>query len=204
MRVRALADEMFVEFEPGSGLSAGDALPPENRALPPSGELPVARLYRTERPRLLRFFARRVGRAEAHDLVQEAFASLLAAVSRRPKSIEQPEAYLTRVATNLVLKRGRTAARRSTALHIPADEAALTGTDTEAHLEERDMLERLETAMLRLRPLTREIFMAHRLDGYTYREIAERTGLSVKRVEKHMSRAIARLDDILGMDTRCP
>jgi RNA polymerase sigma-70 factor (ECF subfamily) len=52
--------------------------------------------------------------------------------------------------------------------------------------------------MLRLRPLTREIFMAHRLDGYTYREIAARTGLSVKRVEKHMSRAIAQLDEILG------
>jgi RNA polymerase sigma-70 factor (ECF subfamily) len=87
-------------------------------------------------------------------------------------------------------------------LHVPADDAVLTGTDTEAQLEARDMLERLETAMLRLRPLTREIFMAHRLDGYTYREIAERTGLSLKRVEKHMSRAIAQLDDVLGMDTR--
>jgi RNA polymerase sigma-70 factor (ECF subfamily) len=202
MRVKALADEMFVEFELRSGLSAGDPLPPEDRALPPPDELPVARLYRTERPRLVRFFARRVGRAEAHDLVQEAFASLMAAVSRRPKSIEQPEAYLTRVATNLVLKRGRTATRRSTALHIPAEDVALTGADPLAHLEARDMLERLETAMLRLRPLTREIFMAHRLDGYTYREIAERTGLNVKRVEKHMSRAIAQLDDILGMGLR--
>ena len=56
------------------------------------------------------------------------------------------------------------------------------------------MLRRLERAMLRLRPKTREIFLAHRLDGYSYTEIAARTGLSVKGVEKQMSKAIAQLD----------
>ena len=47
--------------------------------------------------------------------------------------------------------------------------------------------------MLKLRPITREIFMAHRLDGLSYAEIADRTGLSVKGVEKHMSKAIAQV-----------
>ena len=42
------------------------------------------------------------------------------------------------------------------------------------------MLRRVETAALKMRPLTREIFMAHRLDGYTYAEIAELTGLNVQ------------------------
>jgi RNA polymerase sigma-70 factor (ECF subfamily) len=45
-----------------------------------------------------------------------------------------------------------------------------------------------------LKPITRQIFLAHRVDGYSYGEIAERTGLSVKGVEKHMSRAIAHID----------
>ena len=58
------------------------------------------------------------------------------------------------------------------------------------------MLDRLEQALLRLSPRTREIFLAHRLDGYTYSEIAHRTGLSVKTVEKHMTRAIAALDRV--------
>ena len=55
------------------------------------------------------------------------------------------------------------------------------------------MLRRMEAAMLKLRPITREIFMAHRLDGLSYAEIADRTGLSVKGVEKHMGKAIAQV-----------
>ena len=35
--------------------------------------------------------------------------------------------------------------------------------------------------------------MAHRLDGFSYAEIAEHTGMSVKGVEKQMSRAIVEL-----------
>ena len=47
--------------------------------------------------------------------------------------------------------------------------------------------------MLRLKPLTRQIFLACRLDGYSYAEIAEQTGLSIRGVEKQMSRAIKQL-----------
>lgn len=41
--------------------------------------------------------------------------------------------------------------------------------------------------------MTRNVFLARRLDGYSYVEIAERTGLSVRAVEKQMSRAIQQL-----------
>jgi RNA polymerase sigma-70 factor (ECF subfamily) len=74
------------------------------------------------------------------------------------------------------------------------------GDDLQAQLEARDILGRLEAAMLRLAPKTRKVFVARRIDGYSYKEIAARTGLSVKRVEKHMTRAIAQLDDILSAD----
>jgi len=62
------------------------------------------------------------------------------------------------------------------------------------------MLQRVEAAVLRLRPRTREIFMAHRVEGLSYAEIAQRTGLSVKGVEKQMSKAIAALDRMLERD----
>jgi RNA polymerase sigma-70 factor (ECF subfamily) len=39
--------------------------------------------------------------------------------------------------------------------------------------------------------------MAHRLDGLSYAEIAEQTGLSVKGVEKQMSKAIAEITRML-------
>jgi len=197
MRLTALADELF----DGAGIqpvaSGRDPLPSHERPAVRRAGRPLIELYRAERSRLLKFFGRRVGREEAQDLVHETFASFMATMARQPRPIERPEAYLTTIAGNIVTKRARTAARRSAALHVSAGDVTLAGPDPHAQLEARDVIERLETAMLRLRPLTREIFMAHRLDGYTYREIAERTGLSVKRVEKHMSRAIAQLDDIL-------
>src|SRR3546814_15960681 len=62
-----------------------------------------------------------------------------------------------------------------------------------AEVEARDVLNRVGAAMARLSPKTREIFMAHRLDGLSYKEIGEKTGLSVKGVEWHMSKAIAHI-----------
>ena len=40
--------------------------------------------------------------------------------------------------------------------------------------------------------------MAHRVEGLTYAQIAERTGLSVKGVEKQMSKALRQLDKLVG------
>jgi RNA polymerase sigma-70 factor (ECF subfamily) len=51
----------------------------------------------------------------------------------------------------------------------------------------------MERAMLKLPRSTREIFLAHRLDDMSYQEIADRTGLSVRQVERHMAKAIWRL-----------
>ena len=57
-----------------------------------------------------------------------------------------------------------------------------------------DLLRRLEDAMRNIPKLQREIFMAHRLDDMPYDEIARRTGLTVRRVERHMAKALYKLD----------
>jgi RNA polymerase sigma factor (sigma-70 family) len=56
-----------------------------------------------------------------------------------------------------------------------------------------ERLNALEKAVSRLPRTTREIFLAHRLEDMSYEEIAHRTGLSVRQVERHMARAIYRL-----------
>jgi RNA polymerase sigma-70 factor (ECF subfamily) len=56
------------------------------------------------------------------------------------------------------------------------------------------LLRRMEEAMLNMPKLQREIFMAHRLDDMSYGEIARRTGLTVRQVERHIVRAIYKLD----------
>lgn len=54
-------------------------------------------------------------------------------------------------------------------------------------------LQRIERVVSRLDWTTREIFLAHRLDDMSYTEIAERTGLSVKQVERRIAKAMRRL-----------
>ncbi len=56
-----------------------------------------------------------------------------------------------------------------------------------------DLLHRMEDAMRAMPKMQREIFLAHRLDDMSYGEIAERTGLTVRQVERHMAKAIYKL-----------
>jgi RNA polymerase sigma factor (sigma-70 family) len=164
--------------------------PPDRDGSSSSATAFLTGLYRDHSVRLRRFFRGRGSAWNADDLVQETFVRVAAATARAPVSIEQPRAYVNQVAQNLLREQARFATRRSTALHVSEDDVQLSGTDPIAQLEARDMLKRLEASMAKMTPATREIFMAHRIDGYTYAEISSRTGRSVKSVEKHIAKAI--------------
>ena len=174
-----------------------DPLPPEDVSSA-RATVSLDRLYRSQAPKLLRFLTRRSDRQDANDMMHEVFLRFAEAERRGAADIERPDAYLTQVATNLLRNRAREAFQRSTAAVDLATSSMVVATDLTAALEARDMLNRLQNAMLRLSPKTREIFMAHRLDGASYVQIADRTGLSVKTVEWHMSKAIAHLHRALG------
>jgi len=189
-----MLDGMRLARELPVGIGEGDPLPPDDRVIPSvPGRLET--LFREHRPRLLRFFSRRTSNDTAEDLTQQAFVRLAALDCDVIEGLESPGAYLHRTAVNLLKDEAKTAVRRAAHLHVPVDDAAIMGPDQIAALEARDMLVRLEAVMLRLKPRTREIFLAHRIDGYSYAEIAARTGLGIKAIEKHMSRAIAYIDD---------
>jgi RNA polymerase sigma-70 factor (ECF subfamily) len=135
---------------------------------------------------------------EAHDLAHDAFQRLIQLGNANVNMLEKPEAYLQQIARNLVFDKIKTARRRSFHLHIQSDYAALEGPALEPQLEARDMLNRVEAAMQQLKPRTREVFMARRVDGLSYAEISEQTGLSFKIIEKEMARAIAHLQQLFG------
>lgn len=176
-----------------AGIPEGEPLPPDDR-LPAVANHKLDFLYRSHRPRLLRFLSRRTSHDSAQDLAQQSFARLAALDQSKIEAIDCPSAYLHRTAINLLKDQARLDDRHAARLHVPIEDVALLAPDQIAALEARDMLARLEAAILRLKPRTREIFLAHRIDGYSYAEIAARTGLGVKAIEKHMSRAIAHLD----------
>ena len=64
-------------------------------------------------------------------------------------------------------------------------------------LDDAEIRRRLERAMRTVPRTTREVFLAHRLEDMSYREIAERYGLSVREVERHIARAIIAMDRAL-------
>lgn len=183
----------FDRFLPPARLDDGDPLPPEDRASPCTA-LASDALYRSQSPRLARFFARRTPRDEVADLVQESFRRLLGAATR----VERPEAYLSRIASNLVRDRASAAARHQEAAHESYDDEAVAGPDPHQQLEARDTVARLEEALTTLKPKTREIFLMHRLDGFSYAEIAEAKGMSIKGVEKQIAKALYLLKRRVG------
>lgn len=126
-------------------------------------------------------------------MVQQVFIRMAGKTDDQFTAIASPAAYLRQTARNLIRDNARAAERTSLHLHMPIEEAPVADADPIAALEARDRLSRIEAAVLRLKPLTRQIFLACRLDGYSYAEIAEQTGLSIRGVEKQMSRAIKQL-----------
>ncbi len=59
----------------------------------------------------------------------------------------------------------------------------------EAVVLARERVARLSVCLGRLSDKTREIFLAHRVDGMSYQQIAQRHQLSTSTVEKHIAKA---------------
>jgi RNA polymerase sigma factor (sigma-70 family) len=66
-------------------------------------------------------------------------------------------------------------------------------------LEMNDFDIRLQEAIAALDEKNRTVFLMNRLDDLTYNQIAENLGLSVKAIEKRMSKAMAFLKDRLNV-----
>ena len=172
-----------------------DPLPPLDRLTEADWLADIERLYRNRAAGLIQHFAGETrDRDSARDLVHEAF-SRLTAVGFGKRLVSRPDSYLFRICLNLFHDRGRAdTLRRALETEI---KSSTTYDNPIAQLESRDTLRRLERAMLGLKPKTRAIFLARRLDGLSYAEIASRTGLSVKGVEKQMAKAIATIDRLM-------
>lgn len=82
------------------------------------------------------------------------------------------------------------------------DGAAATSCGSNGDEPTTELLERMEAALLTLPRFTREVFLAHRVDDLSYVEIAKITGVSVRRIERELARAIVGIHR--GMTERQP
>jgi RNA polymerase sigma factor (sigma-70 family) len=151
-------------------------------------------LHRTYRASLLRYFSRRVAEsAAAEDMVQQVFERLL----RRGdiESIDNLEGYVFQTARSVITDHLRHRSSRHSHAHESFEEAVHGGVDfsPEHVLAKRERLARAVQLLQALPERTRVIFVLRRLEGVKYRDIADRLGISVSAVEKHMERAVLHL-----------
>ena len=141
-----------------------------------------------ERGRLLGFIRRSVvDAAEAEDILQETLYELVLAY-RLMQPVEQAGAWLMRVARNRIIDRFRRKALRRPADPVPDDEDAgartlaellpAAASDPEAAAMRAVLLEEIAAALAELPAQQREAFVAHELEGVSFRELAARSGVS--------------------------
>ena len=128
---------------------------------------------------------------DADDLVQEAWVRL--ACYERNQVVDEPEAFLMRTALNLSIDAHRM--RVNHGEEVLLEEVVLLdlAPGTEAVVLARERMARLSLCLGRLNEKTRDILLAYRVDGMTYREIAQHYGLSISTVEKHIAKATLQL-----------
>lgn len=128
---------------------------------------------------------------DADDLVQEAWIRL--ACYERDQDVQQPEAFLMRTALNLSIDAHRTRASRGEDVCLEQVVLIDAQPSAEATLLAKERMARLTACIGRLSDKRREVFLAQRVEGLSYQEIAARHRISVSAVEKHVAKAMLQL-----------
>ena len=150
----------------------------------------ISEAIERDRNRLRNFIRRRVAdRDDAEDVLQDVFYELVEAY-RMMKPVEQVTAWLFRVARNRItdlFRRKKREAMRNEPATVTEDgdllqlEDLLPSPDAGPHAvyARSVLLEELEAALDELPDEQREVFIAHELMGYSFKELAAQTGMSV-------------------------
>jgi len=126
--------------------------------------------------------------SDAADLAQDTFVRLLA--SRDVGKIREPRSYLSTIARALMIDKFRRRALEQAYLEALALRAEPLDISPETRLMILETLVAIDTTLDGLGARTRQIFLAVQLEGLSYVAIAERMGVSVTTVKKHVIRAM--------------
>ncbi|OAI08988.1 RNA polymerase subunit sigma-24 [Methylomonas methanica] len=149
-------------------------------------------LYQKE---LQQFLTRKVNCAEtAADLIQETYLRI--ARYSAAGEIANQRAFVFRVADNLALDHLRSRARQEQRDGgLVGDDIACSQPQPDSSLEGQQQMELFETLIYELPPQCRKVFLACRVEGKRYSEIAAELGISARTVESHMHKALKHLKD---------
>ena len=171
--------------------------PSSHGQAPPEGlsEAALEELMARYGPALRRYFQKRASPLEAEDLVQDVFVAMQ--VRGDIDDVEHVGRYLFRIAANVLARRR---ARPSWDWRVgrrSLDDLPdlVEDVSPERTLIGKQAIEQLVVALRELPPRASEAFLLNRFEEMTYAAVAAHMGISVKAVEKHIKRALARIAD---------
>jgi RNA polymerase sigma-70 factor (ECF subfamily) len=147
------------------------------------------------RSRLKRMF---VYGMEIDDIVQEMYARIVSQPSL--EGIKYPRQYAFQTATAIIIDH----MRRSRVVSINAagdlDQLEISAPDAspEQQLEFRDEIAAVAHSLSLLPGRTRDVLIMRRVEELSQQETADKLGISIKTVEKHMAQGVAALMALFG------
>ena len=154
--------------------------------------LSIQEIIRRHHGALIKFLRRRLSIADdAEDVAQEAYIRMMR--YEGSSELNSPSAMLFRIAVNVANDHGRAAVARRNKCHTQIDDIELTSErpSVEREVLASQALDLLLETIEQLPPKCKQVFLLSRASDMTYPEIATHCDISVKMIEKHISRAIA-------------
>lgn len=178
----------------GSGAARSARVPPLNGAAGNVARAPeddFETFVRAHREPLLGFLRKRGADEDAGDVLQETLIRLMRYRSQPP---EQLRPLMYRIGLNVLADRGRRLQSRQADAHVSLDGDfdALPSSELahEQRIDHQQALQQVRAAILQLPPRCRQVYLLNRIEAMSYPQIARHCDISVKAVEKHVSRAL--------------
>jgi RNA polymerase sigma factor (sigma-70 family) len=156
----------------------------------------IAVVVRREESRLRNFIRRRVADPrDAEDILQDVFAELVEA-NQLLMPIDHMSGWLFRVARNRIIDLFRRRKGETLELDdlLPSPDAG-----PDAALARAALLDALEAAIAELPAEQRDVFVAHELDGRSFKEMAKDSGISINTLLSRKRYAVLHLRERLRM-----
>lgn len=157
-------------------------------------------LYRQHHHELIGFLSRQLeSRDQAADLCHEVYIRLLNAPPARGDGLDNPRAYLFRIARNLLIDHRRRGQPDLIAIDTLEPVLVCPRACPETDACQQQCVHQLTGALSALPERLRQALIWHRMEGLTQREIGERLGVSERMAGRYIAQAVTRCQ--AGLDT---
>lgn len=157
----------------------------------PSLSAHVESLYLAHHGWLQGWLRKKVGNAfDAADLAQSTFLKVLG--TKGLDQLQEPRAYLTTIARNLLINQVRRRAIEQAYLDALAAMPEPVAPPPEVRLMVLETLVEIDRRLGRLPALAKQAFLLAQLEGLGHGEIAAELGISISTVKRHLAKAAMR------------